>query len=195
MKRLWLALWMGVMLMNAHVQAEPKVATAILAGGCFWCVQTDMEKLPGVIKAVSGYTGGASVSPTYQNYHDGAQPHVEAVQVRYDSAKLSYATLLDYYFRHVDPTDGEGQFCDRGPAYRPVIFVATDEERKIAETKKLEVAGILKQPIKVDVLTANAFWPAEEYHQDYHAKNPTKYTFYRWNCGRDQRVKALWGRN
>lgn len=172
-------------------------ATAILAGGCFWCVEHDFRALPGIVDAVSGYTGGNRLDPNYGNYHDtdaaNPVPHVEAVQVTYDTSKLSYDKVLDYYFRHVDPTDGGGQFCDRGPAYRPVIFVANDAEKQAAEAKKKEAAAILKQDIAVEVLPAAKFWPAEEYHQDYAEKSSLKYKFYRWNCGRDQRVTALWG--
>ena len=181
---------------TALAEPAPTTASAILAGGCFWCVEHDMRQLPGVTEAVSGYTGGSRANPTYEDYHDvdaaNPVPHVEAVRVTYNPAVLSYEKLLDYYFRHIDPTDGGGQFCDRGPAYRPAVFVGNDAERKAAEAKKAEVARLLKQNVAVEVLNAQTFWPAEDYHQDYAAKNPIRYKYYRWNCGRDQRVRALW---
>ncbi len=171
--------------------------TAILAGGCFWCVEHDFRLLDGVTGVVSGYTGGTRPNPTYDNYHDSdaanSVPHVEAAQITYDPAKLSYEKLLQFYFRHIDPTDGDGQFCDRGPAYRPVIFVATEDERAIAEAQEVEVAKLIGQPVAVEILPAKTFWPAEDYHQDYAAKNPVRYKYYRWNCGRDNRIDKVWG--
>jgi peptide-methionine (S)-S-oxide reductase len=181
---------------TALAEPAPTTASAILAGGCFWCVEHDMRQLPGITEAVSGYTGGSRPNPTYEDYHDvdavNPVPHVEAVRVTYDPAVLSYEKLLDYYFRHIDPTDGGGQFCDRGPAYRPAVFVGNEAERKVAEAKKAEVARLLKQKVAVDVLNGQTFWPAEDYHQDYASKNPIRYKYYRWNCGRDQRVEEVW---
>ena len=146
----------------------------------------------------SGYTGGSRPNPTYEDYHDvdasNPVPHVEAVRVTYEPSGLSYASLLDYYFRHIDPTDGGGQFCDRGPAYRPVVFVANESERETAKIKKADVAQLIKQKVAVEVLDAATFWPAEDYHQDYATKNPLRYKYYRWNCGRDQRVEAIWSK-
>jgi peptide-methionine (S)-S-oxide reductase len=193
---LWIIM-VGTMLgATALAQAAPTTASAILAGGCFWCVEHDLRQLPGVVDVVSGYTGGSRPNPTYENYHDvdAADPvsHVEAVRVTYDPSRLSYESLLDYYFRHIDPTDNGGQFCDRGSAYRPVVFVSNETERKVAETKKAEVAHLLKQNVAVEVLDAQTFWPAEDYHQDYASKNPLRYKYYRWNCGRDQRVETIW---
>ena len=171
-------------------------ATAIVAGGCFWCVEDDFRQLQGVSNVVSGYTGGSRANPTYEDYHDtdadNPVPHVEAVEITYDPTKLTYANILDYYFHHIDPTDGGGQFCDRGPAYRPAIFVMNDAEKKEAEAKSAEVAQAIKQPVAVEILPAAKFWPAEDYHQDYAEKNPTRYKYYRWNCGRDQRVEEVW---
>jgi peptide-methionine (S)-S-oxide reductase len=199
MKRIFLALALclaAVSVAATGARADAAKATAVLAGGCFWCVEHDFRQLPGVIKAVSGYSGGSRPNPTYENYHDvdaeNPVPHVEVAQITYDPSKLSYAALLDYYFRHIDPTDRDGQFCDRGPAYRPVIFVANEEERKVAEAKKAEVAELIKQPVAVEIADAKTFWPAEEYHQDYADKNPVRYKLYRWNCGRDQRVEEVW---
>lgn len=181
---------------TALAEPAPTSTSAILAGGCFWCVEHDMRQLPGVTEAVSGYIGGSRANPTYKDYHDvdaaNPVPHVEAVRVTYNPAVLTYEKLLDYYFRHIDPTDGGGQFCDRGPAYRPALFVANEAERKAAEVKKAEVAHLLKKNVVVEVLNAKTFWLAEDYHQDYAAKNPIRYKYYRWNCGRDQRVEAVW---
>jgi peptide-methionine (S)-S-oxide reductase len=177
-------------------RAEGPTAKVILAGGCFWCLEHDFNALPGVVNAVSGYSGGSRPMPTYENYHDvdaaNPKPHVEVVEVTYDTAKLSFAAVLDYYFRHVDPTDDGGQFCDRGPAYRPVVFFGNADEKAMAEAKAKEVAGLIKQPVKVGIEPAETFWAAEDYHQDYAGKNPIKYKYYRWNCGRDQRVEEVW---
>jgi peptide-methionine (S)-S-oxide reductase len=190
---------MGIISIGAagSALAEQQNAKAILGGGCFWCVEHDFEELPGVIKAISGYSGGSLSNPTYENYHTvstaNPTPHTEVVEITYDTSKLSYEQVLDYYFRHIDPTDGGGQFCDRGPAYAPVIFAANDSEKAVANAKKAEVAKLLKAKIAVDIRDAKPFWPAEGYHQRYAEKNPLKYKFYRWNCGRDQKVKAVWG--
>lgn len=187
---------LGVAVLASLSASAAERATAILAGGCFWCVEHDFRQLAGVTQVVSGYSGGSRANPTYEDYHDtdaeNPVPHVEVVEVTYDPATLSYDALLDYYFRHIDPTDGGGQFCDRGPAYRPVVFVATDAERTAAEAKKTEVARLIGQPVQVEILPAAAFWPAEDYHQDYAEKNPVRYKYYRWNCGRDQRVEEVW---
>lgn len=192
MKKILLALLVtGIIFSPYPVMAATK--TAILAGGCFWCVQHDFEALDGVTEAVSGYTGGTTLNPTYKTYHEAGQvPHSEAVELKYDSDKLSYEDILEYYFRHIDPTDGGGQFCDRGASYRPVIYVQNDDERATANAVKQQTKQILKTDINVDILDAKKFWPAEKYHQDYAQKNPKRYKLYRWNCGRDQRVKELW---
>ncbi|MFZ2619534.1 MAG: peptide-methionine (S)-S-oxide reductase MsrA, partial [Alphaproteobacteria bacterium] len=156
----------------------------------------DMKKLDGVTSATSGYSGGTRPNPTYENYHDvdaaNPVPHVEVVQVTYDSAKLNYADVLDYYLRHIDPTDGLGQFCDRGAAYRPVIFTQTATENDTAIGRLASIKPLLKAPVAVDVLPAKAFYPAEDYHQNYADKNPIRYMGYRWNCGRDKRVRDVW---
>lgn len=177
--------------------ADGPTAKAILAGGCFWCMEHDFRALPGAVSVVSGYSGGSIAKPNYENYHEVSDsapvPHTEVIELTYDTSKVSYAQVIDFYFRHVDPTDGGGQFCDRGPAYRPVIYVANDAERAVAEATKAEAGRKLKAPIKVEILPAKQFWSAEGYHQDYADKNPIKYKFYRWNCGRDQRVAEIWG--
>lgn len=172
-------------------------ATAVVAGGCFWCVESDFEKMPGVVSTLSGYTGGTIENPTYQNYHDtgrGIVPHIEAVKVIYDPTKTGYEDLLRYFVRHIDPLDGGGQFCDRGPAYRPVVFVQNEKEGAAAKAIMSETEQVLKKPVAVEILNAGVFWPAEEYHQKYHQKNPARYKFYRWNCNRDQRVNEIWGK-
>jgi peptide-methionine (S)-S-oxide reductase len=183
-------------------QTAPQVAPAntaktILGGGCFWCVEHDFRQLPGIIDVVSGYSGGSLPNPTYQTYHDtsAAHPvaHTEVVEVTYDTTKLSYAKILDFYVRHIDPTDGGGQFCDRGSGYAPVIFTANDAEKAAATAKLAEVASILKTKVAVRVASATPFWAAEDYHQNYAAKNPIRYKYYRTSCGRDARVNAVWG--
>lgn len=166
-------------------------ATALFAGGCFWCVEHDFAKINGVLDVVSGYAGGSLENPTYEN-HPG---HLEVVQVTYDPARISYADLVARYWRLIDPTDGGGQFCDRGPSYRPALFPATPEERQIAEAGKaaLDASGVLPGPVAVEILPAARFWLAEDYHQDYAEKNPVRYRFYRNGCGRDRRVAEVWG--
>ena len=197
MRKILVAGMIGLLgLLGSVTVASAASSKAILAGGCFWCVEHDFMKLPGVLDAVSGYSGGSRAEPTYETYNvigaTNAVPHVEVVEVTYDPAKVSYDQLLDYYFRHIDPADGGGQFCDRGPAYRPVIFAASAAEREIAEDKKTAVAKLIGQPVAVEIVAAAKFWPAEDYHQDYAEKHPVKYKYYRWNCGRDQQVEKVW---
>jgi peptide-methionine (S)-S-oxide reductase len=171
-----------------------RVETAVFAGGCFWCTEADFEKVPGVISAVSGYTGGNVPRPTYEQVSAGGTGHYEAVQVRFDPARVSYERLAQHFFRTVDPTDPGGQFCDRGESYRTAIFVASDRQRLAALAAKEAAARTLKRPIVTPVLRASAFWPAEGYHQDYYKKNPIRYRFYRGGCGRDARLREVWGR-
>jgi peptide-methionine (S)-S-oxide reductase len=168
-------------------------ATAIFAGGCFWCVEADFDKLPGVIATTSGYTGGTVANPTYGQVSAGGTGHAEAVEVVYDPAKVTYARLLDYFWHHVDPTVKDRQFCDNGHQYRTAIFVANEEERKLAEASKQQVAKELGKTIYTEIDKAGPFYKAEDYHQDYYEKNPAKYKFYRWSCGRDQRIEQVWG--
>jgi peptide-methionine (S)-S-oxide reductase len=167
---------------------------AILAGGCFWCTEADFEKIPGVTAAVSGYTGGTTANPTYEQVSAGGTGHYEAVRIRYDPARVSYAQLIDYYFRTVDPLDGEGQFCDRGESYRTAVFAVDAEQLKLAEAEKAEAATALSAPIATRILPARTFYPAEDYHQDYYKKNKLKYRFYRSRCGRDARLAEVWGK-
>jgi len=173
--------------------APPGQAVAIFAGGCFWCVEADFDKVPGVISTTSGYIGGKLANPGYDRVSAGGTGHAEAVEIVYDPAKVSYGKLLDFFWHHVDPTVKNAQFCDHGDQYRTAIFVANEEERKLAEASKKQVEAELKKPVFTQIAAAGPFYKAEEYHQDFYKKNPTKYKFYRWNCGRDQRLEQLWG--
>jgi peptide methionine sulfoxide reductase msrA/msrB len=166
---------------------------ATLAGGCFWCVKADFEKLPGVIKVVSGYAGGKGNNPTYESYAE--MGYIEAVQIHYNPEKISYKQLLDHFWRHINPTDEGGQFADRGPEYRSVIFYQDDIQRQIAEKskQKLEKTGKFGQPIATEIIKLTKFYPAEEYHQNFDAQNPEIYNHYRLLSGRDQTINKLWG--
>ena len=163
--------------------------TAIFAGGCFWCMEAAFDEVDGVTETVSGYAGGTTPNPTYGG-HEGYQ---EAVKVTYDPAKVTYAKLLDQYWHNIDPFDAIGQFCDKGNAYRSVIFVADDEEKRLAETTKQEIAGRFKEKVATEIKPATSFYPAEGYHQDYHNTNPISYKYYKWGCGRAQRLAEIWG--
>jgi peptide-methionine (S)-S-oxide reductase len=175
--------------------AAPETASAIFAGGCFWCMEPPFDALPGVISTTSGYTGGRVPDPSYEQVSEGGTGHLEAVRVEYDPARVSYQKLLDVFWRNVDPLDGGGQFCDRGSQYASAIFVAGAEQRRLAEASKraLEQSGKLKGSIATRILDATAFYPAEDYHQDYATKNPLRYRYYRYGCGRDARLEAVWG--
>jgi peptide methionine sulfoxide reductase msrA/msrB len=167
---------------------------AVFAGGCFWCTESDFEKVDGVIEVVSGYTGGQLPNPTYNQVSAGGTGHIEAVKVIYDPVKITYEKLLEVFWRHVDPTDAGGQFVDRGSQYRSVIFYATEEERQLAEAskKKLAASGPFKKPIATDILRLGPFYTAEGYHQDYYKNNPIRYNWYRSGSGRDQFLKEAW---
>lgn len=169
-------------------------ATAIFAGGCFWCLEADFDKLPGVLATESGYTAGKTLNPTYDQVSAGGTGHTEAVRVRYDPAKVSYQQLVDYFWRHIDPTVKDRQFCDVGTQYRSGIYWQNEAERKIAEASRDAIlkSGKLKQ-VFTELAPATAFYPAEEYHQDYYTKNPIRYAYYRKSCGRDARVQEVWG--
>lgn len=173
--------------------ASGQRAEAIVAGGCFWCTESDFDKLPGVLSTTSGYVGGRVANPTYEQVSAGNTGHIEAVRIIYDPAKLSYSKIVGHLFRTTDPLDSGGQFCDRGYQYRSAIFVADRQQRSLAETAKARTAATLKKPVATLILPAAKFYPAEQYHQDYYKKNPAKYRFYRWNCGRDKRLKQVWG--
>jgi len=173
----------------------PGLAVATFAGGCFWCMEPPFDKTDGVVSTTSGYTGGSKAGATYEEVSAGGTGHKEAVRVVYDPQKVSYAKLLDVFWRNVDPVDARGQFCDKGDQYKAAIFVADDEQRRLAEESKaaLERSGRFRQPITVTIQPTGPFWAAEDYHLDYYLKNPAKYKFYRWNCGRDARLEAVWG--
>jgi peptide methionine sulfoxide reductase msrA/msrB len=177
--------------MNNHTE---KTESAVFAGGCFWCTESDFEKLEGVIEVISGYTGGRVKNPTYKQVSAGGTGHIESVKVIYDPSKVSYEQLLDYFWRHVDPTDPGGQFVDRGSQYRSAIFYANDTEKRLAETSKqqLTASGQFKKPIITDILPLGEFYPAEDYHQNYYKKNPIRYKYYRFGSGRDQFLKKAW---
>jgi peptide-methionine (S)-S-oxide reductase len=181
------ALAMGDGVQQARAADETK--TAIFAGGCFWCVEDAFDAVPGVTETVSGYAGGTKPNPTYGD-HEGYQ---EAVKVTYDPAKVTYATLLDAYWHNIDPFDANGQFCDQGNAYRSVIFVGDDEEKGLAESTKKKIADQFKETVATEIRPATTFTPAEGYHQNYHNVNPVSYKFYKWNCGRAQRLEQIWG--
>lgn len=163
--------------------------TAIFAGGCFWCVEDAFDKVDGVTETVSGYAGGTMADPTYGN-HEG---YVEALKVTYDPSKVTYAQLLDNYWHNIDPFDPSGQFCDKGPAYRTVVFVSNDEENALAEKTKQEIAKRFEKSVVTEIRPTTTFYAAEEYHQDYHEKNPVSYKYYKWGCGRAQRLAEIWG--
>jgi len=172
-------------------------AVAIFAGGCFWCVESDFDGVPGVVRTISGYTGGLLKNPSYEQVSAGGTGHREAVQIFYDPRKVSYEKLLDVFWHSVDPTDAGGQFCDRGQSYETAIFAATPEQKALAEKSKkaLTDSGAAKAPIVTPILDAGPFYPAEGYHQNYYRENPIRYRFYRYGCGRDARLKALWGKD
>jgi methionine-S-sulfoxide reductase len=171
----------------------PRLASAVFAGGCFWCTESDFDKIPGVVSTTSGYAGGRTANPTYEQVSAGGTGHIEVVKVVYDPARVSYPRLVARFFRTIDPLDGGGQFCDRGSQYRSAIFVANPAERRIAEATKAKAAALLKKPIATQILPAAPFYTAEGYHQDYYKKNSTKYKYYRWRCGREDRLAKIWG--
>jgi peptide-methionine (S)-S-oxide reductase len=177
----------------ARPPAPAGSGSAIFAGGCFWCTESDFDHIAGVRATTSGYIGGRIANPTYEQVSAGNTGHIEAVRVAYDPRRVSYATLVERFFRTIDPGDAGGSFCDRGYQYRSAIFVRTPEERQIAEAAKARVARQLGRPVATLILPAARFYPAEDYHQDYYRRNPVRYRFYRWNCGRDQRLRQVWG--
>ena len=173
-------------------------STAVFAGGCFWCLEHDLEELPGVLEATSGYSGGEVERPNYRQVSSETTGHQEAVQVRFDPDQISYAELLRSYWRNVDSLDGGGQFCDRGDSYRPVIFTADDAQAQAAQNSAQASAqelGVAVSALKVEIRPSARFWPAEGYHQNYADRNALKYNFYRFSCGRDRRLEELWGEN
>ena len=177
----------------AHAASAQQLEKAVFAGGCFWCVESDFDKVPGVVSTVSGYTGGKTKDPTYRQVTAGGTGHYEAVEITYDPAKVSYEMLLAAFWRSVDPTDDGGQFCDRGQSYATAVFVADDKERALAAASKKAAQKLLDKPIVTPILAAAPFYEAEGYHQDYYKNNPFRYRYYRFSCGRDRTVKELWG--
>jgi len=191
MKKKWVFILLTICLSYAsHVGADK----TILAGGCFWCMESDFEKLEGVTDVISGFTGGTLKNPTYNGNHQG---HYEAVEITYNPDKVSYEELLAHYWVNIDPFDAKGQFCDKGPSYLSAIFVANDTEKKLAEESKRKVeAQFPDKKVVTPILEASIFYPIkgdESYHQDYYKNNPIRYKAYRWNCGRDKRLKEIWG--
>ena len=193
------ALWLLGPSLQARTPAPPpeKLARATFAGGCFWCLEASLEKVPGVVTVVSGYAGGRVKNPTYEQVSEGTTGHTESVQVAYDPARLSYEQLLLAFWHNVDPTDRGGQFCDRGSPYRTAIFYEGDAQKREAEASKraLEASGKLPKPIVTEIVPLEAFYAAEDYHQDFYKKSPVRYMSYRAGCGRDRRLEELWGKD
>ncbi|MER3422082.1 MAG: peptide-methionine (S)-S-oxide reductase [Nitrospiraceae bacterium] len=175
---------------------EPRLETATFAGGCFWCMEEAFDRVEGVISTTSGYTGGQRANPTYEEVSAGGAGHAEAVQVIYDPAKVSYARLLDALWHNIDPTTPDRQFCDKGHQYRSAVFFHDETQKRLAEESKqmLEKSKPFKGPIVTEIVPATEFYPAEEYHQNFYQKNPIRYKFYKFNCGRAQRLQELWGK-
>lgn len=195
----------GIALLLAAGNAQAATEKAIVAGGCFWCVESDFESVPGVKKVVSGYTGGKTANPTYKQVGKGGTGHYEAVEITFDNSKISYERILDLFFRSIDPTDAGGQFCDRGASYRTAVFALNNGQKAKAQKAKEAAANALGRKIVTPVISAGKFWPAEGYHQDYYRgtkivltrqgpkRQSDAYKFYRKACGRDAKVKQLWG--
>ena len=185
----------GAALAQPAERSAPPHALATFAGGCFWCVEADFDKVPGVISTTSGYTGGKVDNPNYNQVSAGGTGHTEAVEIAFDPSKVGYQKLLDVFWRNHDPLAKDRQFCDRGDQYRPAIFYHDEEQRKLAEASKKAVQEKLApRVVQTEIVKAGAFFKAEDYHQDYYEKNPVRYKFYRYNCGRDQRLEELWGK-
>jgi peptide-methionine (S)-S-oxide reductase len=195
-------LWLGGLLGTNLSAAEKSpadshhLATATFAGGCFWCMEPPFDKLEGVVSTTSGYIGGHLENPTYQEVSAGGTGHAEAVEIRYDPDKISYGELLDVFWHNIDPITANRQFCDSGSQYRSAIFYHNEAQQRLAEQSKraLEQSSRFSQPIVTEIVPATPFYPAETYHQDYYQKNPLRYKFYRYSCGRDQRLEELWGK-
>jgi peptide-methionine (S)-S-oxide reductase len=168
-------------------------AVATFAGGCFWCMEPPFDEIDGVASTVSGYTGGIRQSPTYEQVSAGKTGHAEAVEIAYDPKKVGYAKLLEIFWRNIDPFAKDAQFCDHGSQYRSAIFYHDEEQRRLAEESKAAVEKRFGRKVETEIAAASKFWPAEDYHQDYYLKNPIRYKFYRAGCGRDQRLRELWG--
>ncbi|MBF0557540.1 MAG: peptide-methionine (S)-S-oxide reductase MsrA [Nitrospirae bacterium] len=196
MKTMIIMIMLGVIMTLGFAEAEgAQTERATFAGGCFWCMVSPFEKIAGVKEVISGYTGGHKKNPAYEEVSSGTTGHVEAVQIIFDPSKVKYKTLLDTFWRQIDPTDAGGQFVDRGSQYRSVIFYHSEDQKRLSEESKKELGatGRFQKPIVTEIVPASEFYRAEEYHQDYHKKNPVRYKFYRFNSGRDQFLKKIWG--
>ena len=200
-KRLLPLLWIAALgfspaLSAAQTEGKAATAKATFAGGCFWCVEEAFDKVPGVIATVSGFMGGRVKNPTYEQVVTGSTGHAEVVQVEYDPAKVSYAKLVEVFWRNIDPTQKDGQFCDYGSQYRSGIFYHDDEQKRVAEASRaaLQKNKPFRGEIVTEITKASAFYPAEAYHQNFHITTPTRYKFYKSGCGRDARLQQLWGR-
>jgi len=199
----FLTLLAGLYMLSGQAIAQPEDTTmnqgrleqAILAGGCFWCLESDMDRLPGVVETISGYTGGHKLDPSYKEVSAGGTGHTESVRVTFDPARISYAQLLDAFWHSIDPTTRDSQFCDHGNQYRTAIFYlnASQKTAAVDSRTQLETSKPFKAAIVTEINPADTFYPAEEYHQNYYQKNPLRYRFYRYNCGRDRRLEELWG--
>jgi peptide-methionine (S)-S-oxide reductase len=187
-----LAATLTLVLIGFGVNAKA-AETAIFAGGCFWCVESDFDHVPGVLRTTSGYTGGHLANPTYGQVSHGGTGHYESVRVTYDPSRVSYEQLLTVFWHSVDPTDAGGQFCDRGASYRTAVFARGAAQRQAAQASKQAAQKELGRKIVTPIVNAGPFYPAEEYHQNYYKKNPLKYRYYRWSCGRNARVREVWG--
>ncbi len=177
-----------------HNKIKTNIETATFAGGCFWCTESDFEKIEGVISVISGFSGGPEKNPTYEEVSSGKTSHLESIQIQYDADKITYKELLDVFWKHIDPTDPGGQFVDRGAQYRSAVFYHSASQQQIAEKsrKELDGSGVFNKPIVTEILPFTAFYEAEEYHQDYYKKNPIRYNLYRYRSGRDQFIKTVW---
>jgi peptide-methionine (S)-S-oxide reductase len=192
----------GALIVTAHVTAggeqagDARYAKATFAGGCFWCMEPPFDELPGVISTTSGYTGGGKKNPTYEEVSAGITGHAEAVEILYDPKKITYAQLLDVFWKNIDPLTANRQFCDSGNQYRSGIFYHDEEQKRLAEASKkaLEQSGRFKQPIVTEIVAASPFYRAEDYHQDYYKKNPIRFNYYKYSCGRARRLEELWGK-
>jgi peptide-methionine (S)-S-oxide reductase len=194
--KIWVALcWMLVLHAGTGYAATPNAETAkaIFAGGCFWCMEPPFDKLDGVLSTTSGYSGGKKKNPTYEEVSAGTTGHTEVVQIIYDPKKITYSRLLEVFWRNIDPLTPNRQFCDAGSQYRSAIFYLDENQRRLAEASKENLAKRFKSPIVTEVVSFTEFYPAEDYHQDYYKKNPVRYQVYRYGCGRDQRLEELWG--
>ncbi len=182
--------------LNAQESIGAKTDTAIFAGGCFWCMEPPYDGVDGVLATISGYSGGHSKNPTYKQVSSGKTGHTEVIQISFDPTVVSYEKLLQIFWRNIDPTRDDGQFCDRGNQYRPAIFYLNEEQHQAAlsSLEEIELVKTFADPIKVEITAASEFYPAEEYHQDYYLKNPLRYKYYRYGCGRDKRLEKLWGK-